>query len=602
MRCCPLGVFLLVAVVGACTAPNPNYRPDAPPSDSGGKDIDAATQDDAGGPDAMVSADLASLTLSAPLDFTFDRNTVSYTLSASVLTQAVAITPTAVDPGATITVAGETVTTGMESSPIELALGENTIDIVVTDGSLTKTYTIGIARGAQIIDQLAYAKASNTGEEDQFGRRVALWGDTLAVGAPGEDSAATGINGDQSDDSASDSGAVYIFGRTGQTWTQQAYIKASNTDQDDEFGRSVALWGDTLAVGADGEASAATGVGDLQTDNTAKYSGAVYVFHRDGDDWTQKAYIKASNTNGDDRFGTSVALWNDTLAVAAPVEDSAARGIDGNQSDNTASASGAVYVFRRTDEAWAQEGYIKASNSDDGDHFGSSVAVYGDSLAVGATEEDSAASGIGGDEVDNSAASSGAAYVFRRSNGTWMQEAYVKASNPDLLDHFGTSVALSDNTLAVGASGEESAATGVNGSPQGDNSVHASGAVYVFRRADNAWTQEAYIKASNPDISDQFGGSVAIWRDVLTVGTKDEDSSAAGIDGDQTDNSIENSGAAYVFRRLGETWAQTAYVKASNPGEGNNFGINVSLWRDEVAVGAASTQGFAEGGAVYVFR
>ncbi len=135
---------------------------------------------------------------------------------------------------------------------------------------------------------------------DLFGSSVALSADgsTLAVGAPDEASAATGIGGNQADNSAPGAGAVYVFTRSGTAWSQQAYVKASNTDADDRFGDSVALSADgsTLAVGAVVEASAATGIGGNQADNSAQDAGAVYVFTRSGTTWSQQAYVKASNT------------------------------------------------------------------------------------------------------------------------------------------------------------------------------------------------------------------------------------------------------------------------------------------------------------------
>src|SRR5690606_20389410 len=104
-------------------------------------------------------------------------------------------------------------------------------------------------------------------------------------GAHHEASAATGVDSDQADNSASSSGAVYVFKRTGVVWEQEAYLKASNTGADDNFGSSVSLSGDALAVGAFGEDSAATGVGGDQLDNSASGSGAVYVFKRSGSVW-----------------------------------------------------------------------------------------------------------------------------------------------------------------------------------------------------------------------------------------------------------------------------------------------------------------------------
>ncbi len=147
---------------------------------------------------------------------------------------------------------------------------------------------------------------------------------------------------------APDSGAVYVFTPdAAAAFAQQAYIKASNTDAEDQFGWSViALSGDTLAVGAHHEASAATGIDGDQSNNSAAIAGAAYVFTRDmAGVWSQQAYVKASNTDAFDEFGRSVALSGDTLAVGARLEDSAATGIDGVQSDNTANAAVAVHVF-----------------------------------------------------------------------------------------------------------------------------------------------------------------------------------------------------------------------------------------------------------------
>ncbi len=187
------------------------------------------------------------------------------------------------------------------------------------------------------------------------------------MGAHSEASAATGINGDQTSNAAAGSGAVYVFTRTGTTWSQQAYVKASNTGANDLFGCSVALSADgsTLAVGAYGEDSAATGINGDQTSNAAADSGAVYVFTRTGTTWSQQAYVKASNTGAGDYFGISVALSADgsTLAVGALHEDSAATGINGDQTSNAAASSGAVYVFTRTGTTWSQQAYVKASNT-----------------------------------------------------------------------------------------------------------------------------------------------------------------------------------------------------------------------------------------------
>jgi FG-GAP repeat len=413
-------------------------------------------------------------------------------------------------------------------------------------------------RSGNTWSQQAYVKASNAGAGDNFGRALALSadGNTLAAGAARESSSATGIDGNQADNTAGGSGAVYVFTRSGSTWSQQAYVKASNTGVDDRFGVAVALSsdGNTLAVGANREASNATGIGGNQADNSTSNAGAVYVFARSGGSWNQQAYVKASNTGAQARFGGAVALSNDgsTLAVGAATEASSATGIDGNQADSSTVDAGAVYVFTRSGSTWSQQAYVKASNTEANDSFGLSLTMSGDgnTLAVGAYREASNATGIGGDQANNSAASSGAVYVFSRSGSTWTQQAYMKASNTGADDCFGLGVALSNdgNTLAVGAFGEDSRATGIDGDPA-DNGASDSGAVYVFKRSGSSWTQQAYVKASTTEPSDQFGYSVSLSGDgsTLAAGANGERSDATGVGGDQTDNTALSSGAVFVY-------------------------------------------------------
>ena len=397
-----------------------------------------------------------------------------------------------------------------------------------------------------LAEAIGYVKASNTGSGDQFSVSLALSsdGNTLAVGAIAEASNATGINGDQTDNSASGSGAVYIFTRSSDNWSQQAYLKAPNTEANDNFGLSVALSSDgsTLAVGAANEASKATGINGDQTDNSASASGAVYVFARGNAIWSQQAYLKASNTGAGDNFGGRVSLATDgnTLAVGAIAEASNATGIDGEQSSNSAPISGAVYIFSRSDTGWSQQAYIKASNTGDFERFGGAVTLgdNGNTLAVGAYFENS------------NALISGAVYVFTRSVVTWSQQAYLKASNADSNDRFGAAVALTDdgNTLAVGALFESSDAIGIDGG-ENNNDTPKSGAVYLFNRSGGSWLQQAYLKAPNTETDDYFGFSLDIAGDgnVIAVGAYSEDSSATSINGDQTDNSLVDSGAVYLY-------------------------------------------------------
>jgi hypothetical protein len=419
--------------------------------------------------------------------------------------------------------------------------------------------------------QQAYLKASNTRAVAVFGWSVAISGDTVVVGGFGESSNATGVNGNQSNTSSVDAGAAYVFVRNGTNWTQQAYLKASNTKLSNSdavkaawFGSSVAVSGDTIVVGAYMEDSNATGVNGDESDHSAPGAGAAYVFVRNGTNWTQQAYLKASNTDVGDHFAWSVAVSGDTAVVGAWLEASNATGVNGDQSDNSARGAGAAYVFVRNGTNWSQQAYLKASNTDGvlpgeefGDEFGYSVAVSGDTIVVGAWGEDSSATGVNGDQSDNSALDSGAAYVFVRNGTNWTQQAYLKASNTDAGDIFGASVAVSGDTVVVGAAGtlgasqgEASSATGVNGD-QSDDSAPGAGAAYVFVRSGTNWTQQAYLKASNTDAGDNFGFSVAVSGETVVAGARGESSNATGVNGDQTDNSLPASGAAYVSTGLG---------------------------------------------------
>ncbi|HRI06461.1 MAG TPA: hypothetical protein PKW35_01525 [Nannocystaceae bacterium] len=501
-------------------------------------------------------------------------------------------------------IAGESISLTM---PLHLRFGARYILRACNDEGCADSAPV------EVVDSMAtavgYFKASNTDAGDAFGTidvELSADGNTLVIGSHQEDSAATGIDGDQTDNTAANAGAVYVFVRVNDVWSQQAYLKASNTDAGDLFGYSLALSadGDLLAVGAWSEDSAATGVGGDQADDTAAGAGAVYIFERAAGVWSQQAYLKSSNAGAADQFGVSVALSSDgaTLAVGANSEDSAATGIGGNQVDNSAANAGAVYVFTRVKQAWSQQAYVKASNAGAGDQFGARVALSGDgdTLAVGATFEDSAAIGVGGDQADNASTNAGAVYTFVRVNDVWSQQAYIKASNTGAGDQFGGDVALSvdGHTLAVGARFEDSNATGVNGDEANNLAIDA-GAAFVFRRVNQVWAQEAYIKASNTGAGDTFGAPLVLSADgnTLAVGGNQEDSAAIGVGGDQADDSVLSAGAVHVYLRVGQTWSQRAYVKASTSDVGDFFGSGLGLSGDgkTLAVGAYAEDSPATG-------
>ena len=449
----------------------------------------------------------------------------------------------------------------------------------VTDGGLCLSIDERGARYPLTIDPLAqqaYLKASNTDAEDHFGHSVSVSGDTVVVGAPHEDSNATGVDGDPSNNDSDAAGAAYVFVRNGDTWIQQAYLKASNTEPSggspgDEFGCAVALSGETVVVGAFGEDSAAWGVNNDQSNNGLQDSGAAYVFVRDGTTWSQQAYVKAPE--GAYRLGETVAISGDRLVVGGlanrfhvyvrngtqwSVEASITEFGAGQCSlsgdtlvigcpfeGNGGAGSGAADVYVRNGSSWPQTVSLKAPTPQPQDHFGEAIAVSGDTIVVGAPDEDSKAAGVNGDESDDSLSGAGAAYVFVRSGTTWSQQAYLKASNPGTNDAFGSSVAITGDTIVIGALGEDSSGIGVDGIV--DNAAPSSGAAYVFGRKGTTWVQQAYLKASNTTAQDRFGSCVGASDGTIVVGARAEGSSALGVDGDPGNELSPESGAAYLF-------------------------------------------------------
>ncbi len=337
----------------------------------------------------------------------------------------------------------------------------------------TGTAYIFVRNGATWTEQ-ARLRALYPDADDHFGTSVGISGDMVVVGAPDEDSNGTNA----ANNSLASAGAAYVFTRDGSAWDQTAYLKASNTDPGDQFGSAVAISGDTIVVGSPKEEGSATGVDGIVDDN-ATGAGAAYAYFNDGSGWSDPSYLKASNTGNQDHFGAAVAISGDTIVVGAAEEDGNATGVDGNANDNSANAAGAAYVFFRSGGEWNPQSYLKASNTEAGDYFGNSVAVSGDAIVVGAYRESSNATGIGGDQTNNSANSSGAAYTYVRNGANWSFDAYVKASNTGQADKFGYATAISGNLMVIGAYSEGSNATGVDGD-QSNNAASSAGAAYAF--------------------------------------------------------------------------------------------------------------------------
>ena len=377
-----------------------------------------------------------------------------------------------------------------------------------------------------------YLKASNVGAEDVFGQEVDISGDTLVVGAPFESGDASSTAASPNDNLLG-AGAAYVFVRNGDRWEQQAYLKASNPDEFDIFGGSVAISGDTIVVGSNESGDAASTM-ESPNDN-AFASGAAYVFERTGTTWEQTAYLKASNTESGDIFASSVAIAGDTIVVGAFGEDGGA---------------GAVYIYERDGGGWMQTAYLKASNGESNDSFGTSVAICGDTLIAGAWRE-------AGDETstaaspNNRAPFAGAAYIFKRNaaDRTWSEQAYLKASNAEAEDQFGVAVAISGDHAVVGAIFEDGDASSTVANP--NNALEGSGAAYVFERSGTTWTQSAYLKANQPGENYNFGASgLAIEGGTLVVSSPGEDPVPEPV-------TASGAGAAYVFQRFGVLWSQT---------------------------------------------
>lgn len=500
---------------------------------------------------------------------------------------------------------------------------------------LLESYSIDVSRTDAVE---VYGKASNVNSGDNFARSVALSADgrTLAVGAPYQSDSSKGISeGRFTDNQSESSGAVYVFTlHPSSGWMQQAYIKASNAQPEDHFGTSVALSADgsTLVVGAPDQDDHQRGVANGSTaSQAAPQSGAAYVFIRSAAGaWMQQAYVKASNADLDDKFGGSVALSGDgnTLAVGAPGEGSNTTGIGtGTSTNGLAESSGAVYILARDSiGAWEQQAYIKASNAEEYDAFSSSVSLSadGNTLAVGAPEEDGGADAIPIGPQDNRESESGAAYIFVRTAGAvWTQHSYLKALNTDAGSRFGGTVALSADgrRLALGSPYEASAETGISDGTQLTDYGFGSGAVYLFELADDDWRQRVHFKASNNYGRGFFGATLALsGNGKLLVATDPyEASPAVGIHlSSVPQDPWSGSGAAYYFVETSPgVWQEGAYLKASNAVVAMGFGWAVAMDDDgtRLAIGAPFEDGGNGGiptspadqsevraGAVYLFE
>ena len=376
--------------------------------------------------------------------------------------------------------------------------------LVVDDGSAQYPLTID-----PYLEQ-AKLTPSDSAADDNFGTAVAISDDTAVIGAIGDNT--NGIS----------SGSAYVFVRSGNTWTQQAKLTASDATEYDQFGWSVAVSGDTAVIGS------FRGI-DAGTD-----SGAVYVFVRSGNTWTEQTKLSASDDSAGDWFGYSVAVSGDTAVVGA------------NFGDGMTADSGAAYVFVRSGNTWSEQVKLTASDSAEYDQFGYSVAISEDTVVIGAY-------------VDNDKGlQSGSAYVFLRSGSTWTEQAKLTASDGAAGDYFGYSVAVSGDTVVIGAYKD-------------DDKGRDSGSAYVFLRSGGIWVEQAKLIASDGNSSDNFGYSVAVSGDTTVIGAWLGEGLRPG------------TGTAYVFVRNGTTW--TAQTKLAASQATDSLGFSVAMSGNTVVIG-----------------
>jgi len=315
--------------------------------------------------------------------------------------------------------------------------------------------------------------ASDGTEWDQFGSSVSIDNDTALIGAPYDD------------DNGYSSGSAYVFIRSGNDWTEQAKLLASDGAAGDWFGSSVSIYGDTAVIGEPGD----------------NYNGSAYIFTRSDTIWTEQEKLIASDGAGGDFFGISVSIYGDTAIIGA------------NEDDDNERASGSAYIFTRSGTVWTEQAKLLASDGEHHDRFGSSVSIDGDYAIIGTYSDD-----------NENGTNSGSAYIFTRSGTVWIEQMRLLASDGEKYDRFGNSVSINGDTVIIGALGN-------------DDNGNNSGSAYIFKRSGTVWTEQGKLLASDGAAYDYFGYSVSIDGDYAIIGAYCDD-----------DNG-NMSGSAYVFRK-----------------------------------------------------
>ncbi len=375
--------------------------------------------------------------------------------------------------------------------------------------------------------QTAKLTAGDGAEYEYFGGSVAVSGGFALVGVPGADSGTF-------------SGSAYVFELVDGAWTKRAKLRASDASIDDWFGISVALDGGTCLVGASHD------------DGGEEDTGSAYVFERAGDGWAQAAKLTAPDAARLAYFGASVSLSGETAFIGAP------------EDDGLGFRAGAVYVFERVAGAWEFRAKIVASDGEPGSFFGCAVSLSADRALVGAWADDDV--GYAG----------GAAYVFEKAGGVWVEVAKLVAHDGEAEDHFGHSVSLSGDSALVG----------LDDFWFGD----PAGAAYVFEEIGGIWIETAKLVAPDGEAGDRFGWSVGLSGNLALVGSNNDDALGYG------------SGSAYLFERDGHSWIYAAKLTAADGARYDEFGYALSISGDTAIVGSIGDDDHGEdSGAAYVF-
>lgn len=323
-------------------------------------------------------------------------------------------------------------------------------------------------------------------------------------------------------------GAVHVFVRSGSTWQLQATLSSVDARPYNRFGAAVALSGDTALIG---EPSAE--------------SGAVHVFVRSDGVWSQQARLVADDAAGNASFGQSLALSGDTALIGAP------------DASEFAVFAGAAYVYRRTGTSWCQQARLDAPTPDSGDQFGTAVALSGDTALIGTPNFD-----------HNGAEAGGAVLVFQRDGDTWLAAAQLNATDPTWHAGFGRSLAISNDTVVIGA-------------PQDRNAENvAVGAAFVFTKAAGVWSEQAKLLGSDNVANGRFGWNVAIEGNTALIGTwAPPDKPGPGLE----------AGFVYLYARGQGIWAQQARLTPSAGAPNDQYGISVALSQNDALIGAPFT-------------